>query len=156
MHSRYMFKILLQMLLFRQAKWLVVLSKGFGNSAGTRIRVWRVGVRVWNGWPHINPYPWARVRVYPYCYRRVSLHQFFDKVFDNKQRSMAIWSMSALSSMTAIISNTNLSVYRCPLLTPGPTLTWPCAKKSHQALNVRSLYIFAVCDNVYKFNLDPH
>jgi hypothetical protein len=26
----------------------VVLSKGFGNPRGTWVRVWRVGVRVWN------------------------------------------------------------------------------------------------------------
>ena len=63
----------------------LVLSKGFGNPAGMQVRVWRVGVRVWNGWPHINPYPWAWVRVYPYCNRQVSLCQFSDKAFDNKQ-----------------------------------------------------------------------
>jgi len=51
----------------------IVLSKGFGNPRGTWVRVWRVGVRVWNVWPHINPYPWVRVRVYPQCYPWVKL-----------------------------------------------------------------------------------
>ena len=136
-------------------QWLV-LSKGSENPVGMQVRVWRVGVRVQNGWPHINPYPWAQVRVYPYCYRWVSLRQFSDKVFDNKQWSTAIWSKSALSSMTAIISDMNLSVYGYPLLTAGPTLTWPCAEKAHQAFHVHSVYVFTVCKNVYKFNLDPH
>ena len=26
----------------------IVLNKGFGNPRSTRVRVWRVGVRVWN------------------------------------------------------------------------------------------------------------
>ena len=30
-------------------RFLLVLSRGFGNPAGTQVRVWRVGVRVWNG-----------------------------------------------------------------------------------------------------------
>ena len=55
--------------------WLTItlmLSKGFRNPRGMRVRVWRVGVRVGTFWPHINPYPWVRVRVYPHCYSWVS------------------------------------------------------------------------------------
>ena len=51
---------------------LLVKSKGLETPAGTRVRVWRVGVRVWNVWAHINPYPWPRVRVYPHYYWQVS------------------------------------------------------------------------------------
>ena len=54
----------------------LVKSKGLETPAGTRVRVWRVGVRVWNVWPHINPYPWPRVGVYPYYYWWVSPMMF--------------------------------------------------------------------------------
>ena len=35
----------------------LVISKGLETPAGTRVRVRRVGVRVRNVRPHINPYP---------------------------------------------------------------------------------------------------
>ena len=41
------------------ALWWLVISKGLETPAGTQVRVRRVGVRVWNVWPHINPYLWC-------------------------------------------------------------------------------------------------
>ena len=64
--------------LTRQDIWIntLVKSKGLETPAGTQVRVWRVGVRVWNVWPHINPYLWPRVRVYPHYYWQVSPMMF--------------------------------------------------------------------------------
>ena len=103
----------------------LVLSKGFGNPVGTWVSVWRVGVRVQNGWPHINPYPWAQVRVYPYCYRRVSLRQFSDKVFDNKQWSTAIWSLSLMTPLMPLASHFNMATTIPLSLTQPSSLTIP-------------------------------
>jgi len=49
----------------------LVLSKGFRNPRGTRVRVWRVGVRVWNVWPH-KPPPLSEGKGIPHCYPWVS------------------------------------------------------------------------------------
>ena len=69
----------------------LVMSKGFRNPRGMR-------VRVGNFWPHINPYPWARVRVYPHCYLLVSPVMFVGVCIINKQ--------SFLVSTTTIITTT--------------------------------------------------
>ena len=103
----------------------LVLSKGFGNPAGMQVRVWRVGVRVWNGWPHINPYPWAWVRVYPYCNRQVSLCQFSDKAFDNKQWSTSIRSLSSMTPPTPLTSHFDMATTIPLSVTQPPSLTIP-------------------------------
>ena len=125
---------------------MIVKSKGLETPVATWVRVWRVGVRVWNVWPHINPYPWLRVRVYPHYYWRVSPVMFVgichitnmlstNKYFLSQQPPSSQPTVSPPSPTTTTSSNHHsttphhhrmMTVWQCHITAPyAHCFRWP-------------------------------
>ena len=116
----------------------LVISKGLETPAGTRVRVGRVGVRVWNVWPHINPYPWVRVRVYPHCYWRVSPVMFAPSQTCYQQTNKAFPSQWQPSSWPPLLHHHHHPPP--PLHTRMMMIVWQCHVTGPICMQFRTTY----------------